>query len=174
MNGREAAYQAIERLFEQHADEIFRFARFSVGSRGAAEDIVQEVFLRAMGSWDRFAGRSSERTWLFSIARHAIADHLRRVGRQEGATDLEREIADPSQADEVARLDLEASLRLLPLAQREVFVLRIVEDRSAGETAALLGRSEVSVRVTLHRALSRLRAALAPDDAPGEREGGNL
>ena len=171
---REGAAQAIGRLYAQHADEIYRFARFTVGREGAAEDIVQEVFLRALRSWERFAGRASERTWLFAIARRVVADHLRLLKRQRPGAEIDPGIAGAAHRDETLRLDLEASLRLLPLAQREVFILRIVEDRSAREAAVLLGRSEASVRVALHRALVRLRAALRREDTPSEREGGSL
>lgn len=172
MTQSERAAQAAERLFERYADELYRFARFSLGHAGEAEDVVQEVFARALRSWERFAGRASERTLLFSIARHVIADSVRRLRRESAQTKTRLDTAQTVPAVDDWRLDLEASLRLLPLAQRQIFILRIIEDRSAQETAAMVGRSAVWVRVTLHRALGRLRADLAGADATRHREGG--
>ncbi len=170
MTGPEGAAHAAERLLGTYADELYRFARFSLGSASEAEDIVQEVFMRAFSAWDRFSGRSSERTWLFSIARHVIADSLRnrRRERTDESSDGERNVPAPPDW----RMDLEGSLRLLPVTQRQVFILRIIEDRSVGETAALLGRTQVWVRVTLHRAVSRLRSELAGANTDFGREGG--
>ncbi len=165
MTDRESPAKAAERLFERYADELYRFARYSLGDAAAAEDVVQEVFLAVLGGWERYRGRSSERTWLFAIARHRIAGHLRAAGR------LARTQASPAPwADDAAnlgqdaRMDLEASLGLLPLAQRQVFILRIVADRTVEEAAAQLGRSPVWVRVTLHRALARLLSELLAGD----------
>ncbi len=169
--GDETAGKAVERLFGRYGDEIYRFARFSLGSSPEAQDVVQEVFLGALRNWDRFAGRSSERTWLFAIAKHAIADSLRR--RRSDPSESTERLQSVQAAEDVGlgRLDLEASLRLLPIAQRQVFILRIIEDRSVAETSTLLGRSAVWVRVTLHRALRRLRESLSSERAPHEGEG---
>ncbi len=166
MTDRESPAKAAERLFERYADELYRFARYSLGDAAAAEDVVQEVFLAVLGGWERYRGRSSERTWLFAIARHRIAGHLRatwRLARTEASpVPWDGAAANPGQE---TRMDLEASLGLLPLAQRQVFILRIVEDRPVEEAASQLGRSPVWVRVTLHRALARLRSELHEGDA---------
>lgn len=166
-----AAGEAVERLFNRYGDEIYRFVRFSLGSSPEAQDVVQEVFLGALRTWDRFAGRSSERTWLFAIARHAIADSLRRTRRDPSESTERLQSVQAAEEIDLGRLDLEASLRLLPIAQRQVFILRIIEDRSVAETSSLLGRPAVWVRVTLHRALRRLRESLSSEGAPQEGEG---
>jgi len=65
-----------------HGDYLFNFAVGQVRDAGVAEDIVQDTFLAALKSHDRFRGKSSERTWLTGILRHKIYDHLRRVCRE--------------------------------------------------------------------------------------------
>src|SRR5262245_1094360 len=65
-----------------HADYLFNFAFGQVRDTGIAEDLVQETFLAALKARDRFAGESSERTWLVGILRHKIYDHLRKTCRE--------------------------------------------------------------------------------------------
>ncbi len=65
---------------EEHGDALYGYAKARVGTRELAEDLVQETLLAALQSRDRFAGRSSVRTWLFSILRHKIVDVYRRGG----------------------------------------------------------------------------------------------
>src|SRR3954449_13411451 len=67
---------------KRYGDALYRYAAARVGGREPAEDLVQETFLAALQSRDRFQHRSSVRTWLFSILRHKIIDHYRRG--QEG------------------------------------------------------------------------------------------
>jgi RNA polymerase sigma-70 factor, ECF subfamily len=63
----------------EHGDALYRYARSRVGDRELAEDLVQDAFLAALESRDRFQGRATVRTWLLSILRHKIVDHYRRV-----------------------------------------------------------------------------------------------
>src|SRR5215468_1457294 len=67
---------------EAHGDYLFNFAIGQVRDAGVAEDLVQETFLAALKGRDRFAGQSSERTWLVGILRHKIYDHLRHTCRE--------------------------------------------------------------------------------------------
>jgi RNA polymerase sigma-70 factor (ECF subfamily) len=64
-------------LLARHGDVLWRFVLARVRSHDAAEDIVQETVLAAIGARDRFTGASSDRTWLLSIASHKVADHFR-------------------------------------------------------------------------------------------------
>jgi RNA polymerase sigma-70 factor (ECF subfamily) len=70
---------------DDHGDYLFRYAVFRLGNAEAAEDIVQETFLAALRNRQTFAGRSSERTWLFGILKNKIIDQLRRRSREEKA-----------------------------------------------------------------------------------------
>ena len=64
---------------DEHGDALYRYARSRVGNRELAEDLVQDAFLAALQSQDRFEGRAAVRTWLLSILRHKIVDHYRRA-----------------------------------------------------------------------------------------------
>src|ERR1043166_10273569 len=65
-----------------HGDYLFNFALGQVRDGSVAEDLVQDTFLAAFKARDRFAGQSSERTWLAGILRHKIFDHLRQTCRE--------------------------------------------------------------------------------------------
>src|SRR5215470_17163737 len=67
---------------DQHGDYLYNYALGQTRDRVGAEDLVQETFLAAFKSRDRFQGYSSERTWLVSILRHKICDHFRRKCRE--------------------------------------------------------------------------------------------
>src|SRR3954452_11412284 len=76
----DATGEALRALYRAYSGELYGFALNSLGERGAAEEIVQEVFTRAWrhaGSYD--PGRGSVRTWLYQITRHAIIDARRRA-----------------------------------------------------------------------------------------------
>src|SRR5262249_38843335 len=72
-----------ESWVEQHGDSLFRFALLRVRDPDAASDLVQETFLAALRVRETYSGRSSVRSWLVAILKHKIADHLRRVGREQ-------------------------------------------------------------------------------------------
>ena len=72
------ASRNIDRLVNEHAEALYAYALMRVGQRESAEDIVQDTLLAALQSWERFAGHSTERTWLIGILRHKILDFFRR------------------------------------------------------------------------------------------------
>lgn len=89
-SGRGAA-PAVEaaRWLDEHGDILFRHALARIRNAALAEDLVQETFLAAFKASHRFAGRSSERTWLIGILKHKLLDHFRKAGRETSFTDLE-------------------------------------------------------------------------------------
>lgn len=159
---------------ERFGEEIFVHVHLTIGQRGEAEDLVQEVFLRALAGWPRFEHRADPRTWLWAITRNVLREYYRSHRTTEPLSeDIAREEGPAEAVD--ARIDLIRALRMLPQAQREVVILRLVQDWSVTDTARALGWPEVRVRVTLHRALQRLRTVLTPGREPvsarAEKEG---
>jgi RNA polymerase sigma-70 factor (ECF subfamily) len=71
-----------ERWVEEHGDALFGFTALRVRDRAIAQDLVQETFLAALKARQGFAGRSTERAWLFGILRNKLADYYRRQGRE--------------------------------------------------------------------------------------------
>jgi DNA-directed RNA polymerase specialized sigma24 family protein len=77
------------RWVDEHGDCLYRYALVRVRTPEVAEDLVQETLLVAARSQDKFAGRSSERSWLVGILKNKIVDHYRTLGRETSFTDLE-------------------------------------------------------------------------------------
>lgn len=173
----------------EHGDALFRYARSRVGSRELAEDLVQDAFLAALQSRDRFQGRATVRTWLLSILRHKILDHYRRAagpGQQPAAESqaaldrkpdavLDRYFnakglwksplaywkAPDSELENREFWDtLDGCLSRLPRSLASVFILRELEEVDSAELRDVLALSEGNVRVRLHRARLMLRECL--------------
>jgi len=138
-----------------------------------AEELTQETFVDAIRHRRHFEGRSDPVTWLCAIARHRLADHYRRLDRQErGRARLVREI-DVEGADELERTDererIGHVLRGLPALQRAVLVLTALDGLTVRQASVLVGRSERATESLLARARAGFRAAYGQDR--GQRRG---
>jgi RNA polymerase sigma-70 factor (TIGR02943 family) len=167
-----------------YGDFLFNFAVGQVRDTSEAEDLVQETFLAALRSRERFSGQCSERTWLVSILRHKICDHLRAKSRRPRLADTSAGDEDVDDADEslvwlhesaaqcvgpYRRMDLqefrsalELALGKLPTRIAQVFQLYEIEEQSGRDVCAALNISESNLWVMLHRARTQLRKHLAP------------
>lgn len=162
---------AVSRLVAQWSPAMLRVARSFVGSRQSAEDVVQDAWLGMLTGLAAFEGRSSLRTWVFTIlvnrARSRGAREARTVPRPPPGAHDERAADDWHTAPETVVLSKEVLLALdgvlsaLPWQQRTVVISRDVLGMSAEEVCADLGVSGANQRVLLHRARAVLRAALA-------------
>lgn len=169
---------------ELYGDFLFNFAVGQLRNTTETEDLVQETFLAALKSRDRFAGNCSERTWLVSILRHKICDHLRAKTRhpqvdlvtgdeEAGVNDLDESLVwlhesaaqcvGPSRRMELRefREALELALGGLPARIAQAFQLYEIEEMSGHEVCAALNISESNLWVMLHRERTHLRKALA-------------
>jgi len=138
---------------------VYAYVAYRIGAGSEAEDVTSETFERALryqGSFDPRKG--TPLAWLLGIARSTLAGRRLRVHEQldaeaaVGAGDIEDQVA--------ARLDLQAALGLLEERDRELISLRYGADLSSKQIGELLGLEPGAVDVSLHRARSRLRAAL--------------
>ena len=73
---------------DDHGECLYRYALVRVRKPEVAEDLVQETFLAAVRGYEKFGGRSSERSWLVGILKNKIVDHFRKVGRETSFTDM--------------------------------------------------------------------------------------
>lgn len=136
--------------------------------RSSADDLVQEVYVRAMRSLPAFEGRSSARTWLLTIARRTCADAIRRRVRRRrllARTVLQREQEEP---DPVGLATVEALVEALPQDRREAFVLTQVLGLPYAEAAEVCGCPVGTIRSRVARAREELISQLE-DLPPGAR-----
>ena len=147
-------------LYQAHATPLFRLALAMTGGRDdAAEDIVQEAWMRVVRKLGSFAGRSSARTWLRAFVVRCALERLRADGRL-GAP-APQELPDPrSPGDIHAGVDLERAFAALPDGYRTVLVLHDVEGYRHDEISSLLGIAPGTSKSQLSRAKEWLRRAL--------------
>lgn len=130
----------------------------------SADDLTQETYLQAHRSLSRFAGDSSVRTWLLSIARHVCIDEIR------ARTKRRRVLATPPPRDPFVEPDRAVDLRLLVAGlsphRREAFVLTQLVGLSYEETAAVLRCPVGTIRSRVARARTELIAAVREADVP--------
>lgn len=153
------------RLADRYGHSVYTLAVRIVGSAEEAEELTQDIFLKAFVKLERFGGRSSFSTWLYRIAYNTAISHARRKHPQFCGMDERRLAALPdSEADRMEewtekqeRLDaLNRAVGLLEPEERALVTLFYYENRSVGECAAVTELSESNVKVRLHRIRKKL------------------
>lgn len=156
--------------FREYQPTVYRYVRFRLANREAAEDVTSEVFMKALKALHRYdPSRAAPKTWLLRIARNAVTDHLRSLKRRSSLhVSLDRVpdlVADvPTQEERVMREErievlLNASRELRP-ADQEILSLRYGAGLGNREIADALKISGNAVAVRLHRSLARLKAVV--------------
>ena len=149
-----------------HLNDIFRTASRLVGDRSQAEDIVQEVFLQAWKSFDRFESGTNCRAWLFKILFHCVSHHRRRWFRfpllKETEEHLQANLVQPESIPEHLTDDeILRALDGIPTEFRSVVLLVDVEEFAYKEVAEILGIPIGTVMSRLSRGRGLLRKSLA-------------
>lgn len=161
--------EAFEWLVAPYRGTLLALSSRLTGNREEGLDVVQEALLRAFRSLRSFDPSRPFRNWLFQIAANEARDRLRRKAREQAAL-RDAAAGAPAAADPEAGHDrrqfrdgLMRSLAALSPREREVFVLRDLEELDIRETSRVLGCSMVSVRVHLSSARRKLREAIRRD-----------
>ncbi len=157
---------ALEQLCSREWRPIYAIVYASTRNAHDAEDLTQEVFLRALGAFDRYEQRGVPfRAYLATVARNLVKNRWRRkVPVQVGLEDAPQLTADEAGPEETAMLGLDLgrladAFSTLPDDYQHVLQLRVLEGRSSAEVAQRMDRSPAAVRVLQHRALIALRSA---------------
>ncbi|MFS0781337.1 RNA polymerase sigma factor SigX [Bacillus sp. 1P06AnD] len=158
-------------LYEKYHQELFQFLFYMVKDRHTAEDLMQEVYIKVLQSYHRFEKKSSEKTWLYSIARNTAIDYFRKQKSWKQRLlenfDWSRDsIADDQPLpEELAEANEDTQLIYSCLGhctndQRLVIVLRYIQGLSIAESAEALGWTAAKVKTTQHRALKMLKKVM--------------
>src|SRR5919198_5404631 len=157
---------AFGQLYERYRDPVYRYCLARTGAKHEAEDLVADVFLRAMEALDRYQDRGLPFVaFLFRVARNAAIDRSRRTRPDMSMDELTHhpESTQNVEAQAVRSMEqaaLVAAMSKLKTDYREVLLLRFVEGYGAADVGRMTGRSEGAVRTLQHRALERLRREL--------------
>lgn len=148
-------------LYEEHRERLFYYLLRLTGDYDLSRDIMQESFVRCLG---RYGDRIDHIALLYKVARNLVLDHKRKSDRNEplgqhqpaDQTDIEHQVLVHEHY-----LKVLAALKALSFQDRELLSLVADESLSYREIAAILGSSENSIKVRVHRARKRLRIAMA-------------
>lgn len=161
--------QAFGKIYDKYIDEIFRFILMRVSNKEEAQDLTSEVFLK---TWQYVSAQNKQidnvRALLYRVGRNLVIDYYRTSGREvqafdekefekivDNTVDLEQSISKKSDLQIVF-----SSLNKLSDEDKELIIMRYVQDLSVAEIAKVLGKRKGSVRVCLHRAVKRIKSIL--------------
>lgn len=151
---------------ESFGQDVWNYAFFLTKRKDAADDISQDVFLRAFKHWNDFQGRSSVKTWLLTITRNLSLNYLKSsymtrvsltgwITSKQTEPSAEKEFMDAAAVSQIWKYVLE-----LPPKYREVLILESHYQLPRKEIAELLGISEGTIKSRLHRARARMEMKL--------------
>ncbi|MBN2264829.1 MAG: sigma-70 family RNA polymerase sigma factor [Candidatus Aminicenantes bacterium] len=174
--------EAFEELVARYQTKVFSMALSFTRNREVADDLAQEIFLKAYLALPKFHGKSEFGTWVYRISMNHIKDYLRKKGRaKEVSLDDVPEVSfsDKDQAEkaereretEARRVLVQKQVQSLPEKYRVILTLRDIQGLAYEEIARILRLSPGTVDSRLHRARRMLRLRLAPYLAG---EGGGL
>ncbi len=159
----EGETEAFGVLYEEHEGRVFRYVLGRVGQVELAEDLTQEVFVRALDNIGQYHDRGNQfSSWLLRIAHNLIIDHYRWTEKRPS---LDLTAAQPASSDDPVleaetRDQIELVLEALPCLsawQREVISLRFGAGLHLAEAADVMGKSLGAVKTLQHQAIARLR-----------------
>ncbi|MEK7667736.1 MAG: RNA polymerase sigma factor [Gemmatimonadota bacterium] len=154
--------RAFERIYRRHVARVHSLVRRMVGGEADADEMAQDVFVRAWERLGSFRGEAAFGTWLHRLAVNVV------LNWRKSAAQARHRFDDEAIADEIAgrretgaeRMDLEEAIGRLPPGARQVFVLHDVEGFRHEEIAALLDVTTGTTKAQLHRARMLLRGHL--------------
>jgi len=162
--------EAFAQLYETHLDKIYRYIILRTGNKAEAEDMTQQVFVKAFESIPSFKWKGTPfSAWLFRIAHNLVVDHFRKEKKRPTVPFEESVMGSDSnpQLEAERRLDIEqliSATKRLTEVQREVIGLRFAGGLSIAEVAKTMGKNEGAVKALQHSAIVALRKVLIAGD----------
>lgn len=165
--------EAIGQIYELFFEKIYRFTFYRVSHKEVAEDITEEVFIKAFGSLHQLTDTASFEGWLYQIARNKVIDYYRSkkltvpLEAIENTLEYETNLVDivDLQAQQKTFIRL---LKELSDEQQIVIKLKFLEDLENSEIAELLHKTEGTIRVIQHRAIAKLKELIEKFNQPNE------
>ncbi len=163
-------------LYDLYFPRVYKYVVYRVFDYAAADDIVSEIFERVLANLSKYDERKAPfGAWVFAISRHAILDHLRRrKAHPLLALDSLARRADPGSNTEQATLEhdrnnsLRAAIHTLSAQEIDLIGLKYSFGLTNRQIASALGKNANNVGVMLHRAINKLRGALAGEEEDDE------
>jgi RNA polymerase sigma-70 factor (ECF subfamily) len=157
--------EAFGDLYSIHLDRIYRYIFYQVNDRTTAEDLTEEVFIKAWKNISKFKWKGHPfSSWLYRIARNHVIDYFRTSQQQKP---LEGELPDsdagPEREVEIKQMNqlIYEAVSTLPQQQRQLIILKFIEGLDNWEIEKVMGKNQGAIRVMQMRALAALRQKLA-------------
>jgi RNA polymerase sigma-70 factor (ECF subfamily) len=161
---RQGDQRALVEIYETCQPSVFAYIFYRVCDQDIAEDLTSEVFTRMLTSLSRYQFRGKPiLAWLFTIARNLVFDHFRQSMKsrqqplQDGLVDGETNHPVNVTENRLTQECLHRAMKGLTEEQRQVILLKFIENREVSELAKLLGKNERAIRSLQHRALATLQ-----------------
>ena len=152
---------AFEQLFTEYQGPILSYLYRMVGDAGRAEELAQDVFVRAYGALERLPEDANRRAWLYRIATNAAYDHLRHQRLIRWLPLLDHDAPTLAEAGPEGEFggneQVQDALRQMPPQDRALLILFCVEEHSIREISEIMGLSEGAVKTRLYRAREKFR-----------------
>jgi len=159
--------EAFAQLYEEYFDKIYRYVTLKIGNETEAEDMAQQVFLKALQSISSFKWKGIPfSAWLFRIAHNQVVDYFRSKKRTNVPLNeslVSSDSSDNPQSAVEQKLDIEqvfAATKQLTESQREVISLRFTSELPVAQVAKVMGKSQGAVKALQHSAIVALRKTL--------------
>lgn len=158
------------KVYDKYIDRIYRFVFLKIGSSETAEDLTSEAFLRTWKVFEQGDSIDNHGAFLYQVARNLIADFYRKEGDVQIVSDENFQFPDPQEnLEEKVKLRSDIGVVRQAIASlkedyQNVIVWHYLDDLPIKEVAVLLGKSEGTTRVTIHRALKSLRKKIDKED----------
>ncbi len=155
--------EAFGELYDIYLKPIFRYVYFKVGNREDAEDLTEQVFLKAWQYIDKYNSKKSFfSSWLYIIAKNQVIDHYRQNKKNIELEDWLKEthIQPEGQAkveQELLQKKIFKKIKKLPEKQQEIIILKFFENLSNKEIAKIVNKPEGAIRILQYRALKKLK-----------------
>jgi len=158
LTGQQSAFKA---LYEQHVDKLYCFLSQFADNTSQKEEWTQRAFIKAFNKLDQFNHRSSFKTWLFTIGLNEMRSDMRKKMHFESIDDKQLDFKESEPIEESnIWYKAKAAIRQLAPDKRVICLLHIAEDYSHAEIAEILGITEGTSRVILHRAKKELKTLI--------------
>lgn len=154
--------EALTSIYNLYFEKIYRFIYYRVGHKEIAEDLAEDVFLKAFSKISGITEDGAFEGWLYQIARNKVIDYYRDKKQTVALEDIENtleyesNIVDVLELKEQQKIFLKLLKELAP-EQQKVIKLKFLENLANSQIGTMLGKSEGAIRVIQHRAISRLQ-----------------
>lgn len=153
---------AFGEIYNSYFKKIYQFIYYRVGHKEIAEDLAEEVFLKALTKLHSISENKAFLGWLYQIARNQVIDYYREKKITVALDEIENTLEYETNLIDVVNLELQQKVLLklikeLTSEQQIVIKLKFLEDLETGEIAEMLHKNEGAIRVIQHRAMAKLQ-----------------